>query len=298
MENPTAIAAIEDKCSVCHMPTAHTMAVAAGAAPRIFSILDTAAKDPDSVHLALDGVTCTVCHQIKPDNFGKRREFRRGFPDRCRAITSGSGRPVYGPYPVDTGRQRVMHSSTENFLPTESLHIRQSEICATCHTLYTASLDKTGKVIGEFPEQMPYQEWRQSVYVNRESCQNCHMPEVEEAVPISATLGQPRSGVSQHVFVGGNAYMLRLMNKFRGDLGVVAEPQELEASALRTESFLKTQTAQLEIGPITSNGGRASSRCIHNLSGHKFPTAYPSRRAWLHVTVRDAAGRLVFESGA
>ena len=34
-----------------------------------------------------------------------------------------------------------------------------------------------------------------------------------------------------------------------------------------------------------------------NLSGHKLPTAFPSRRAWLHVIVRDADGNIVFESG-
>ena len=37
---------------------------------------------------------------------------------------------------------------------------------------------------------------------------------------------------------------------------------------------------------------------MQNLSGHKLPTAYPSRRAWLHVVVKDRDGRTVFESGA
>jgi hypothetical protein len=37
---------------------------------------------------------------------------------------------------------------------------------------------------------------------------------------------------------------------------------------------------------------------VRNKAGHKLPTAYPSRRVWLHVTVRDAGGSAVFESGA
>ena len=297
IDHPTAVGAIEDKCSVCHMPTAHTMAVAAGEAPHLFAIQEAAAKDPASMHLAMDGVTCTICHQIKPDNFGKQESFDGGY--LIDASTDAKSRPIYGPYAVDIGRQRVMHSSTEEFLPTESVHIRQSGLCATCHTLYTTALDRAGSTVGRLPEQMPYVEWQQSAYVNKESCQDCHMPVVKAVVPISATMGQPRGGVAQHVFVGGNAYMLRLMNGFRGDLGVVAQPQELEASALRTEQFLQTRTAQLDIGPVTRSGGRTQFKVnVRNLSGHKFPTAYPSRRAWLHVTIHDAAGKLVFESGA
>jgi hypothetical protein len=37
---------------------------------------------------------------------------------------------------------------------------------------------------------------------------------------------------------------------------------------------------------------------IENLAGHKFPTAYPARRAWLQVTATDATGRVIFDSGA
>jgi len=36
---------------------------------------------------------------------------------------------------------------------------------------------------------------------------------------------------------------------------------------------------------------------LRNLAGHKLPTAYPSRRVWLRVTVHDEQRRLVFSSG-
>jgi hypothetical protein len=52
------------------------------------------------------------------------------------------------------------------------------------------------------------------------------------------------------------------------------------------------------VGARLSAGRLQADISVENLSGHKFPTAYPSRRAWLHVTVKDREGRVVFESGA
>lgn len=125
------------------------------------------------------------------------------------------------------------------------------------------------------------------------------MPEVHEAVAVTAVYGPMRQGMHRHEFIGGNFFMERLLNDHRDELGVTALPQELSIAGDRTVDFLRTQAARLSIRGIEKTArGLAIDILVENLAGHKFPTAYPSRRAWLHVTVRDANGRTVFESGA
>ena len=154
-------------------------------------------------------------------------------------------------------------------------------------------------MIGSLPEQMNYQEWRHSSYFEEQrSCQSCHMPAAPGPLRIASVLGDYRERLSRHTFVGGNAFMLRLMNRYRAELGVEATSAELEATALATIRQLEKDTATVAIERAAVADGTLSFEVqVTNLTGHKFPTGFPSRRAWLHVTVRDRQGRALFESG-
>jgi len=295
MDHPGQKAEIEDGCADCHMPASRFQEKEQGQLGQVFAHLPFG-DDPRNA-TAEDGVTCSVCHQIGPQNFGQKSSFNGGF--LVQPPPSKDDHPEFGPFAVANGLAHVMQTSTGGFRPTQAAHIRDAALCATCHTLYTKSLDKTGKVLGEFPEQMPYQEWLHSDYPNQATCQACHMPQLAGSAPIASVFAPMRTGLHQHTFVGANFFVLGLLNQHRADLNVKAMPVELAASAERTRAFLQTQTARVTIRTLDVAGSTLNAEVfVENLSGHKLPTAFPSRRAWLHFRVQDRNGKTVFESGA
>jgi hypothetical protein len=295
LDHPTHKADIEDECSICHMPMVRAEAHAAGRRGEIFTHLPLGGEEPVA-QLAADGVSCALCHQITPERLGTRESFVGGFV--LNTPSGGDARTMFGPFNAAPAHQSVMHSVT-GAKPAEGKHVQQSELCATCHTLITQAFGPNGEVIGSIPEQVPYQEWLHSDYKDQRSCQSCHMPRYEQPTRITSVLGELREGLSRHTFIGGNFLMLRMLNRFRNELAVAAAPNELESSVNATLRQLQQNSATVSVTKAaTANGVVDLDVDIRNATGHKLPSGYPSRRAWLHVTVRDAGGRVVFESGA
>ena len=292
LDHPAAQAAIEDKCSTCHMPMARFDAAAAGGQGEVFA------------NLAPSGAAARarrrrrVVHRVPPDRrreLGRARELRRRLRDR-----SGGDEPRR----VRAARRRRgkagsdalggdLHADARARTSSGRSSARRATRCSRPRST------TPGRRSAALPEQVPYQEWLHSDYRATHSCQSCHMPEVAAEAPIASVLGQPRPNVSQHTFLGGNAFMLDILRRHRGELGVTALPQELEAAAAETRRFLATRAATLAIAAAQRTAaGLELVLDVTSTTGHKLPTAYPSRRAWLHVVVSDAAGRVVFESGA
>jgi hypothetical protein len=299
IDHPESEQAIEDECSICHMPAVRMADRDAGRHTDLFSRFPLA-KFPKGDKAAADGVTCSVCHQIENTGLGTPATFV-GNVTIAKADVNDE-RPEYGPFEIDKGHQTLMHSSTATYRPTQGHHMGDPGLCGSCHTLYTEALGPHGEKVARFPEQVPFQEWQHSEYAEgqtRQTCQQCHMPRVDEPVAITSLYGQPREGMRRHVFVGANFVMQGILLDHRDELATAADPAELDAAIKRTTVYLQTKAAKVTIrGVERTASGLAVDVHVENLSGHKLPTAYPSRRAWLHVVVRDGNGRVVFESGA
>lgn len=289
--NPGGAADLEALCIRCHAPTGHHTNLIAGKPPLRMT---EATTHP----LYSDGVSCTVCHQIQAEGLGSEARFDGN-------IEIKTGRTIFGPYPEPGGQPMIMHSA---YTPTHAEHIRSSSLCGACHTLRTEHMGK------KFPEQSPFLEWRNSVFSDESgrnagsrTCQECHMAEVGPMRVARNPAGfdfnlASRFPVRAHAFVGGNALMLDILRTNAEKLGVTAAPEALDRMARATRSQLSHRTASVAIESVRREKAGSGQALVFevvvtNLAGHKFPTGYPARRAWVQAEVRD--GRTVlFSSGA
>lgn len=282
--NPDDQIAIENACLSCHAPAGMHEERMLGHAPFTAAMLDTSA-------LGIDGVNCLSCHMQSPGTAGSFFSGDLHF-DSAR---------VYGPYADDQINPDIMEFFV-GWTPGFGQHIVDSRNCAGCHTLITETYDLSGEPTGDhFVEQATYHEWKNSIYsASGVQCNTCHMPRTNDPIIIAAEYSflTPQSPFGKHHFVGGNVHMLEILKANRDLLGIEATEAQFDSTIARTRRMLKENTLAMELDMIDRDDDTVRySVKLENFAGHRFPSGYPSRRAFVEFIVLGEANDTIFKSG-
>ena len=127
--------------------------------------------------LSRDGISCTVCHQMK-DNTGQDIVSIASGKFETLPLENGQN-VILGPY--HDPKTYAMENGL-NMVPRGSNFIKTSRVCASCHTVHLPVVNKNGSIVktkksykGGVFEQSTYSEWVNSSYYKTKSCQGCHM---------------------------------------------------------------------------------------------------------------------------
>ena len=250
--NPDLAPVLNEKCLRCHAPMANFEAEFQGDELTLLSdagILDPANPYHDE---AMEGVSCTVCHQIEDsEDLGEEASFSGGF--KIPTVGETSQRVAYGQY--EAPFVNLMRRET-GITPVHSDHMSDSALCGTCHNLKTPVVDGDGNVVSEqtgheFPEQSIYTEWEHSIFAdkgsNPQSCQDCHMKRADGVR--MATRPRRLSSVDnfkRHGFSGSNTVVMDMLDTHRVELGVTS--QGFDDAIISSREFLKS-SAEIRIAP-------------------------------------------------
>ena len=297
---------IEGECIRCHAPALSR--TARSEAGREGQMRDLKGGSHPAM-VGVDGVACTTCHQILPDNLGTPSSFSGHFE-------INDERLIFGPHRNPAPGPMLNHV---DYRPTYADHVTESKLCATCHTLIHPEDEDVemgeGRDNWGFPEQTPYLEWRNSIFNNEDdpdnpdaqTCQSCHQPTYDDQGRLRTRIARsppggdfridPREPFGQHTFVGGNTVLPQIMKRERETLQPSGTDEALDMISELAIRQLES-SADVEVSVVERDANRLSLMVtVRPKTGHKLPTGFPSRRVWIKLSVIDAQGRRVFVSG-
>jgi hypothetical protein len=267
-------------CAACHTPLASNAApdntcTWSGCHTELTGRLSSSVPDPIALPSdqygvspvgltgdAADGIGCDFCHKIgemllDPDT-GLPYADRPGISS-MRLYRPEEGKELFfGTY--DDVTRRV------SYLPLEE----ESAFCAPCHYGVFGGVVAPGEVAGGVVVYNSYGEWLESPYSDPESgqtCQDCHMPPVENdyfVYPEQGGLRRDYKPVHDHYMPGASD------------------------EALLQNSVTMTATAQLDGDTVLLEVSITNDK-----TGHHIPTGVPLRHMILVVQATDADGNLL-----
>ncbi|MCK6548506.1 cytochrome c family protein [Myxococcota bacterium] len=310
---PRLADALDDTCARCHS------VLAARQPGRDARFTQATAADPTLGALARDGVSCTSCHRITNEGLGRDQSFSGRF-------TVGSPAKVFGPYadPVTEPMRTAL-----GITPVAGDAIGTSRLCGSCHVLELPVLrlhgarDESALARAKKGDvATTYLEWRNSSFqdetapkgVKRARCQDCHMRDRHDGRVIEQVIAElpgakPRAPYSKHELLGSSAITLALL---RGDPSALPAESGVRTSTsapyvpwreLLDERIAQTLDFMATTATIAIRGLEQKTHALEvtvevkNRTGHKLPTGSGTRRVFIELVARDAAGGIVWGSG-
>lgn len=210
--------------------------------------------------VTLEGVTCEACHKVD----AVVRTHNAGH-------TLDPDGPMRGPIldPIESG----YHTSEGSDL------LSTSEFCGSCHDVFEVS---------GLPLERPYAEWTTSPGRNDGmTCQTCHM----DTRTGPAAVGGPDRTLHDHSFVGVDVPLLDDWLSAEDEAALHADISDLLTGAA---------TVMVDAPVPVAPGGRLDVVVTlrNELPAHNLPTGSTfNRQCWLELTVVDATGRALYETG-
>jgi len=281
--------------------------------------------------LARDGVSCTVCHHIASTNLGKKKSFTAHFDTGPAGELYG---PFPDPktFPMEHALGMKPTSATQIRDPglCGSCHVVEVPVYSADGKLVKRVYEQTTYM--EWANSVYASD---GVYASKgskaQTCQDCHMPRTNPVAPNgeplltqianiedttfpyvpqradSAALDVvPREGYRRHTLTAINVFTMAMFQQFPFLLGSstylpsrapnVLPPKMLAIEEARQQASQRTAKVHIDSATASQDAIDVNVRVV-NLAGHKLPSGVGFRRAFIELSVLDAAGDVLWCSG-